>query len=154
MRVDERELMKETLVGLFTEVAMIEHLARTRLEAVSPGGLNSLQFGLVNYFVRNHQGPDTIAGIAFSFQEEEPYTARKVAELEALGMLIVTPPGSQRRDAQVDVTKLGRETLDAHLEAQAPEFLALVSEIPFADLEVTFKTLRNIRLTLDNLPGR
>jgi hypothetical protein len=29
-----------------------------------------------------------------------------------------------------------------------------VAEIPREDLETTFKTLRNIRLTLDNLPDR
>ncbi len=66
-----REELTEALTGLFVEVAIIEHLARTRMERHYTGDLSAGQMGILNYFVRNHDGPDSIAGIAWAFQEEE-----------------------------------------------------------------------------------
>ena len=151
--------LRETLLSLFTEVAIIEHLARTRLERKAQDGefaegLNAQHFGVLNYFVRNHQSPDTIAGIAWSFQEDEDHTASKVAELETMGCVSVMPPGSRSPDAVVYITEGGRQAQAERVEDLAPEFVPLVAEIDVADLEITARTLREIRLTLDNLPDR
>ena len=90
------ENMEDVLLGLFTEVAIIEHLARTRIERKYPDGPGAGHFGILNYFIRNHEGPDTIGGIAWSFQEDENHTADKVT---ALGTIVFermpcSPPSS------------------------------------------------------------
>lgn len=149
----------ETLLGLFTEIAIIEHLARTRLERKVNAGevkgmLKAGHFGVLNYFIRNHPAPDTIGGIAWSFQEDEAYTTSKIAELEELGLISVTPPGGRDFSAEVFVTDAGRRAQADQLDKMAPEFVPLVAEIDHADLETTTRTLREIRLTLDNLPDR
>jgi DNA-binding MarR family transcriptional regulator len=151
--------LRETLLSLFTEVAIIEHLARTRIERkVKEGemldGMNARHFGILNYFIRNHHGPDSVAGIAWAFQEDESYTAGKVSELEAMGYVSVVPDGSTAPTAMVSVTDVGRDAQAKRLEEMAPEFVPLVAEISPDDLDTTARVLREIRLTLDNLPDR
>lgn len=146
--------MEETLLGLFTEIAIIEHLARTRIERSSDGTTSAGEFGILNYFRRTHPDPDTISGIAWSFQEEESHTADKVASLEAKGYVTVTPAGSRDGSAIVFVTEEGREAQEEKIQSMAPDFEQLVAEIPNGDLDTTVRTLREIRLTLDHLPDR
>jgi hypothetical protein len=151
--------LRENLLSLFTEVAIIEHLARTRIErkvseGALPAGPNAAHFGVLNYFVRNHHGPDTIAGIAWAFQEEEDYTTTKIAEMARLEYVTVDPPGNFAPDARVSITQAGRDAQKKRVEDMSPEFVQLVAEISEDDLETTARVLREIRLTLDNLPDR
>lgn len=146
--------MEETLLGLFTEVAIIEHLARTRIERISDNPAGAGEFGILNYFNRTHPDPDTIGGIAWAFQEDEAHTISKIASLEAKGFVTVTPPLSRDSNAVVFVTEAGRDAQEEKIQSMAPEFEQLVAEIPSSDLETTVRTLREIRLTLDHLPDR
>jgi hypothetical protein len=52
------------------------------------------------------------------------------------------------------ITDLGREMHGQVVAKIAPTIEMAVAEIPREALETTFKTLREIRLTLDNLPDR
>ena len=144
----------ESLLGLITEISIIEHLARTRLERKSTGPMKAGHFGILNYFIRNHHGTDTISGIAWSFQENEAYTAEKIGTLEAAGFVVVTPEGSRDGSASVSVTEAGRAEQREKVESMTPEFEALLAEISAEDLETAIRTLREIRLTLDHLPDR
>lgn len=146
--------MEETLLGLFTEIAIIEHLARTRIERSSGDPAAAGQFGILNYFRHTHPGPDTIGGIAWAFQEDESHTADKVSALEAKGYVAVTPAGSRESTATVFITDAGRQAQEDKVQSMAPDFEQLVAEIPVEDLETTVRTLREIRLTLDHLPDR
>jgi hypothetical protein len=150
--------LRETLVGLFTEIAIIEHLLRTRMEnrRAEEGmseGMPAAHFGILNYFIRNHDGPDTVSGIAWSFQDPEDVVRERVEQMAEMGYLHVTP-GVGNAEALVSVTADGRAALEESLDRVGPEITDLVSEIPVDDLERTFRTLREIRLTLDNLPDR
>ncbi len=144
---------RETLVGLFTEIAIIEHLLRTRMEKSHPDGLISAHFGILNYFVRNHEGPDTVSGIAWSFQDPEEVVRDRVEQMAEMGYLYITPAVGNG-EALVSVTADGRAALEESLDRVGPEITELVSEISNDDLDRTFQTLREIRLTLDNLPDR
>lgn len=146
--------MEETLLGLFTEIAIIEHLARTRIERSSNDPAGAGQFGILNYFIRSHRGPDTIGGIAWAFQEDESHTADKIAALEGKGFVTVDPKGSRDVSAVVFITDAGRAAQEEKVQSIAPDFEPLVAEIPVADLETTVRTLREIRLTMDHLPDR
>jgi DNA-binding MarR family transcriptional regulator len=145
--------LRETLLGLFTEAAIIEHLVRTRVEQKFPNGLEAAHFGIINYFVRNHPGPDSVAGIAWAFQEDEARVAEQVQQLEALGYVSVVP-GLRPSDAMVNVTDIGRAAQAAELDRMAPDFEQVVSEIPIEELAIAHRVLHDIRLVLDNLPDR
>jgi DNA-binding MarR family transcriptional regulator len=148
------EDMKETLLGLFTEIAILEHLVRVREERYATGDLTTGQFGVLNYFVLNHPYPDSIAGIAWCFQEEEDYTRSKIQLLADRGLVTVTPVSGSNDQAMVMITDAGREMHGNVVANIGPDIEMAVAEIPQPDLETTLRTLRNIRLTLDNLPDR
>ena len=144
---------RETLLGLFTEIAILEHLARTRVDRKFPDGMSAHQFGILNYFIRNHPGPDSVAGIAWAFQEEESYTLDAVKRLHQMGYISLVP-GLDERDSMVDVTDAGRKAAADQLDKMGPEFQSLVAEIPWEDLETAHRVLHEIRLVMDNLPDR
>lgn len=145
--------MRETLVGFFTEIAIIEHLARTRVERNYSQDLKAGHFGILNYFMRNHPGPDSIRGIAWAFQEDEARIIEQIRALAALGYVSVVP-GVREIDSMVDVTEDGRAAQDAQLTRMAPDFEQLVAEIPPEDLVTAYRVLHEIRLVMDNLPDR
>jgi DNA-binding MarR family transcriptional regulator len=146
--------MTETLLGLFTEVAVLEHLVRSREEKHAEDDLTMGDFGVLNYFMVNHPDPDSVAGIAWCFQEEELYTRAKIEGLALRELVTISPHVADNHVAMVHITDIGREAHAQIVARVAPDIRMAVAEIPQADLELTFKTLRNIRLTLDNLPDR
>lgn len=148
------EDLQETLLGLFTEVAVLEHLVRTREEKHAEDDLTLGDFGVLNYFVVNHPDPDSVAGIAWCFQEDEAYTRAKIEGLASRDLVTISPEVADNGIAMVEITDIGREAHAQIVARVAPDMMMAVAEIPREDLETTFKTLRNIRLTLDNLPDR
>ena len=146
--------MRDVLLGLFTEAAILEHLMRSRGEGSLPDGLQSGHFGLLNYFIVNHPDPDRISSIAWCFQEDENYTRSKIMVLAERGMLHMDAVQGSNSDAVVSLTEAGRQAHQESLDAMSPNIQLAVSEIPEEDLRTTFRTLRDIRLTLDNLPDR
>jgi hypothetical protein len=145
--------MQNTLLTLFTEVAIVEHLSRTRFEREFTDGLNAGHFGILNYFIRADRAPDTVAGIAFSFQDSESVVIERVEALQKLGFVSVTG-AIKKRDAVVTVTPAGRIARDQQLQRMGPNIREMLTEIPIEDLEITARTLREIRLVMDNLPDR
>ncbi len=146
--------INDTLLGLFTEIAVLEHLVRAREERIAQDDLTLGDFGVLNYFTVNHPSADSIAGIAWSFQEAEPYTRAKIAALASRDLVSISPNTLDNLAAMVMITDLGREAHTAIVDRMAPLIKMAVAEIPRDELDTTFKTLRNIRLTLDNLPDR
>lgn len=145
--------MQETLVALFTEIAILEQLVRVREERHALHNLSMGEFGLLNYFMLNNPRPESIAGMAFVFQEEEDHTRAKVDSLAARGLVSVTP-ATDPRNAMVMITDKGRDARNEVIDKMAPVIKMAVSEIPPQEIVATLKTLREIRLTLDNLPDR
>lgn len=148
------EDMRDVLLGLFTETAILEHLMRSRGEGSLSDGLTPGYFGVLNYFVINHPDPDRVSSIAWCFQEEEDYTLSKVTALAELGLVKAEPVDGSNSDPLVSLTQAGREAHAESLNRMAPDIESAVSEISEDDLRTTFRTLREIRLTLDNLPDR
>ena len=148
------EDLQETLLGLFTEIAVLEHLVRVREERHAEDDLTMGDFGVLNYFMVNHPDPDSVAGIAWCFQEEEAYTRAKIEGLALRDLVTISPDDADNGAAMVAITDIGREAHAQIVARVAPDIEMAVAEIPREDLETTFKTLRNIRLTLDNLPDR
>lgn len=148
------EDMREVLLGLFTETAILEHLMRSRGEDSLSEGMSAGHFGVLNYFVINHPDPDRVSSIAWCFQEDVEYTLSKITTLAELGFVSAEPVDGSNSDPVVSLTAAGREAHAESLERMAPDIESAVSEIAEEDLRITFRTLREIRLTLDNLPDR
>ena len=145
--------ISDILPGLFTEIAILEHLTRTRFESRISGGLTVRRFGILNYLVRTHPAPDSIAGIAWSFQIAEEEVAEEVKALAAQGFVEVII-GIEPRLTTVVITEAGRSERALQLSKMRPEIGPMVSEIPVADLQTAYRVLHEIRLVMDNLPDR
>jgi hypothetical protein len=145
--------LEETLLGLFTEVAIVEHLTTTRVSRNFMSGLEAGHFGIINYFVRNHQSPDSVGGIAWAFQQDESITRQRVDALVGRGYLTLVADASATEE-QYFVTLAGRQAREDQLARMAPDFKQLVAEIPVEKLQIAHEVLHEIRLTLDNLPDR
>jgi DNA-binding MarR family transcriptional regulator len=142
------------LPGLFTEIAILEHLTRNRFERrLGDDGLSVRHFGILNYFVRTHPDPDSVYGIAWAFQLDEDAILAAVRELARHGYVALTP-GITPRDSLVALTPEGRLAQMDQMARMAPEIGSLVAEIPAEDIETAYRVLHEIRLVMDNLPDR
>jgi hypothetical protein len=145
--------VRDFLADLFTEVARVEHLARTRVERKYVEGLAVLQYGILSHLIRSATGSDSIAGIAWSFQEDENRIRENIAGLADRNFVSITD-GLKAPDAVIEITEYGRSAQISALDRMAPDFMQIVSEIPAAELLTTQRVLREIRLVMDNLPDR
>jgi DNA-binding MarR family transcriptional regulator len=144
---------REALEGLFIEVAIVEHLARTRVERLHNDGMEAALYGILSHLNRVDSGAETIRTIAFNFQEDEARVTRQVRDLEALGFVSLVP-GVDPLDTLVSLSDTGRAARAAKIERMAPDFLSIVAEIPEEDIVTTYRVLKDIRHVMDNLPDR
>jgi DNA-binding MarR family transcriptional regulator len=145
------EPTKLLYLDLFTEIAIIEHLVRERFEPQHFADLRSVDFAVLNYFVRLGKESEKLQTLAWCFQVE---TVAVRATVTAL---------ASRRLVEVDwvdgfecvfVTDAGRAKHAEAVADVAPDILEIMSEFDPADLRITTETLKEIRRTFDNLPDR
>jgi DNA-binding MarR family transcriptional regulator len=142
-----------TVLNLFVEIAMVEHLLRNRLEQLIAEDLTAGQFGIVSHFVRTGKTEERLSILAWSFQDSEAYTAEKIAVLQDKGYVEAEAiPGSN--DQNVRLTDAGRQAHERSLQQLRPEVAPLLEEIDSDELVRTLNVIREMRRTLDNLPGR
>ena len=139
---------KQLTLDLFTEIAILEHLVRNREPEIN--GLTAAQFGILNYFCRLNHREARISLLAWSFQESEARIAELVDSLRANGLVTA----SDDNDACIRVSEAGHARHQETIAMMAPDFLPIVQDIPREDLEVTVRTLMELRRTMDNLPDR
>jgi hypothetical protein len=148
--LDYDPALKPVLLDMFTEIAILEHLIRKRLEPSRLGDMNAAQFGVLNFFCRLNKSEERLSGLSWCFQVEEAYMNDIVSSVVARGLLT----RDDSNDPWVRVTPLGRQTHAEMVEDMAPDIAPVVAEIAPHDLRTTARTLMEIRRTLDNLPDR
>ena len=138
------------LLDLFTEIAILEHLVRTRLEPKSYYSLSAAQFGVLNFFCRLNKSEERLSGLAWCFQVEVAAMRSTVESLVELGYVEADAAG----DPCVRISAAGREKHAVMVDSMAPDIAPVVAEINPEHLRITARTLMEIRRTLDNLPDR
>lgn len=148
--VDYDPALKPVLLDLFTEVAIIEHLVRSRFEPRDYYDLSAPQFGVLNFFCRLNKGEERLSGLAWCFQVDVDSMRATVVSLIERGFI----QADDASDPCVRVTAAGRQKHEMLLENMAPDIAPVVAEIDAQDVRITARTLMEIRRTLDNLPDR
>lgn len=148
--VDYDPALKPVLLDLFTEVAIIEHLVRSRFEPREYYDLSAPQFGVLNFFCRLNKGEERLSGLAWCFQVDVDAMRETVDTLVQRGFI----HADGATDPCVRVTEVGQRKHELLLENMAPDIAPVVAEIDADDLRITARTLMEIRRTLDNLPDR
>lgn len=143
-----------TVLHLFTEIAIVEHLLRNRYDRSSPAGMTTGQFGILTHFIRNGRAEEKQSVLAWAFQDSDAYMAEKVASLVQRGFVETRPAEGSADDLIVAITDRGRAAHAEALEAIAPEITQLLDGISMDDIKISLKVVQDIRRTLDNLPDR
>lgn len=150
----QTQLDEKTILHLFTEIAIVEHLLRNRYDRSSPAGMTTGQFGILTHFIRNGKSEDTLSLLAWAFQDSDEYMAEKVASLVQRGLLATRPAPADAADMVVAITEQGRAAHAQAVEEIRPEVESLLEGITMEDLKTSLRVVQEIRRTLDNLPDR
>lgn len=145
---------EKTVLHLFTEIAIVEHLLRNRYDKATPAGMTTGQFGLLGHFIRNGKSRERLSLLAWAFQDDDAYMSEKVQALVARDMLSTTPVEGSDGDLWIDITDEGREAHARALDEIGPEVAQFLEGIDMEDLKVAHRVIQDIRRTLDNLPDR
>ena len=150
---DKTGLMKQKnqdpeLFLFFTEIGIIEQLARSRLESVLPDNMRMSHFVMLNHLVRlgSKWSP---ARLAAALQVTRAAITNTLKRLEADGLVEVEIDPADARGKLVVLTSAGKSRRDACVDNIRP-FLAELRERfggeMFAD---TLPVLRDLRVYLD-----
>jgi DNA-binding MarR family transcriptional regulator len=141
---------RRVLLDLFTEIAILEHLVRNRLRPDYEGQYTPAEFGLLNYFCRMDRDKDRLSHIAYSFETGVAEVRVPLNSMIERGLM----QAGNDDDPFVWVTQQGKNAFEALLQTLAPEVLEMVEGLDPDALRITAETLKEIRRTVDNLPGR
>lgn len=133
---------------LFTEIGVIDQLARNRLERSLPEGLSAAQFGVMNHFRRLGR-VETPAELASAFQVTRGAMTNTLQRLNAHGYVKIEGDAKDGRVKRVTLTEAGARAHDEIMRQVAPQFVALREDLPAADLKAALAVLQRLRAWLD-----
>ncbi|WP_198370377.1 MarR family winged helix-turn-helix transcriptional regulator [Roseomonas rosulenta] len=136
------------LFALLNEVAIIEHLARHRLEKVLPDGLRMSHFVVLTHLARMGDGRSP-ARIARAVQVERPAMTNTIQRLEARGLVLVAADPVDRRVKRVYLTPAGRRLRDQAVAAAIASVAPIARDISDDDVTAALPLLRRLRIALD-----
>jgi len=136
------------LFRLFTEIGIIEQLARNRLERCLPDGLKVSQFSVLNHLVQL-EGEWSPRRLASAFQVTKGAMTNTLQRLEKRGLVDVVPDPRDGRGKLVTITDAGRNMRARCVASVAPLMAELSQVISTKELSSTLPALAKIRQHLD-----
>ena len=109
----------------FTEIGIIEQLARNTFERVMPGGLTLSQFSVLNHFARRG-GAQSPLSLARAMQVTKGTMTNTLGKLEAKGSIAIVPDPADGRAKLVSLTEAGLALRQAAIAALAPDLESLI----------------------------
>ncbi len=134
---------------VFTEIAIIAHLADNAFAKVLPDGLTTAQFGVLNHLTRLGAA-QTITEIADAMQVAQPTMSSTIKKLVEKGLVELTPSDLDARIRKVTLTNSGRAMRKRGVAATAPLQALLLREIYPRDWLQLLPPLRRVRRVLDD----
>ena len=136
------------LFVFFTEIGIIEQLARNRFERVLPDDLRLPHFAVLNHFVRLER-EESPTQLARAFQVTKGAMTNTIQRLRARGLVEVRPDPGDGRAKIVSITDRGRRVRADSIAAIAPVLKQLAHELPEPDLARVLPFLQTVRVYLD-----
>ncbi len=136
------------LFALLTEVSIIEHLSRNRLERVLPDGLRASHFAVLNHLVRLGDGRSP-ARIARAVQVERATMTNTLQRLEARGLIRLAPDPQDGRGKRVYLTDAGRAAREAAVASAEAAIAPIAAGLGEAEVLAALPLLRRLRAALD-----
>ncbi len=132
----------------FTEIGIIEQLARNRLERELPPGMTMAQFTLLQHFTRLG-GERTPLALARAMQVTKGTMTNTLHKLAAGGFISVRPDPSDGRGKLVSLTPEGRSARDQAVARLQPILDQVVAVIGNDAIEEALPPLQCVREFLD-----
>ena len=134
-------------VALFAELFAIDQLARARVGAALPKGMELSHFTVLNHLARVN-GERTPAQLARAFSLARSAMTNTLGRLERSGWVHVRPDWEDARRKLVAISPAGRRALEDASRALAPVVEAVIEEAGAEDLRAALPVLRRLRQRL------
>ncbi len=134
--------------AFFTEVGIIDQLARTAFTRQLPDGLQMAHFALLNHMVRLGDGWTPVR-LAKAFQLTKGAITNSVSRLEARGLIRTEADPGDGRSKRVFITEAGRGAWRDCVAALTPELARIRGELGPEVFEQALPALQSVRAWLD-----
>ncbi len=134
-------------VSLFSEIFMVDQLARARLTKALPKGMEISHFSILNHLARM-QSERSPAQLARSFNLTRGAITNTLTKLEQAGHIHVRPDWDDARRKFVAISPAGLRARDAALQAIAPLIHEVVDDIGADRVRAVLPILRTLRSRL------
>lgn len=134
------------VIALFSEIVMIEQLARNRLGQAMPKGMELSHFMVLNQL--RHHGERTPAQLARIFHISKGAMTNTVKRLDAAGHIYIRSDWDDARRKWVGLSPSGRAARDHAVETIGPLFNDVLARFGAAGLRDTLPALRQLREVL------
>ncbi len=135
-------------IALFSEIAMAEQLARSRLTKRLPKGMEMSHFTVLTHLA--HVGAErTPAQLARLFHVTKGAMTNTLGKLEASGYIHVRPDWDDARRKFVGISPAGLAARDAAAVAIAPVFDGMVTALGADKIRTALPFLRALRGELE-----
>ena len=134
--------------SLFSEVLMVEQLARALIGRSLPGGMQISHFSVLNLLA--HLAEErTPAQLAEAFHVTRGAMSNTLARLEWAGHIHIRPDWDDARRKFVSISPSGRAARDAALAAISPAMSDIVRDIGAERVRAALPVLRALRERLE-----
>ncbi|ABD53214.1 MarR family winged helix-turn-helix transcriptional regulator [Jannaschia sp. CCS1] len=136
-------------VALFSEVFMIDQLARARLSKALPKGMELSHFSVLNHLAAT-QEEKSPAQLARAFHLTRGAMTNTLNKLEWAGHIHVRPDWDDARRKMISISPAGRRAREAAISAIVPILTEAVAEIGPGRVRDTLPLLRDVRRKLED----
>jgi DNA-binding MarR family transcriptional regulator len=136
------------VIALFSEIVMVETLAKNRLTRVLPRGMELSHFMVLNHFARLG-GEKTPAQLARIFHVTKGAMSNTVSRLDAAGYIHVRPDWEDGRRKWIAISPAGLAARNRAVDAISPVFDDVVAGLGIERMRTALPILRRLRELLD-----
>ena len=134
-------------VSLFSEILVVDQLARASVARVLPRGMELSHFSVLNHLA--HAAAErSPAQLAKTFHLTRGAMTNTLHKLEWAGWVHVRPDWDDARRKMVSISRSGQSARDAALAAISPVIADVVSKVGEDEVRMVLPILREMRLKL------
>lgn len=135
-------------VTLFSEILMLDQLARNRVAKVLPKGMELSHFSVLNHLAHAAGGERSPAQLARSFHLTRGAMTNTLGKLEVAGWVHVRPDWDDARRKMVSISPSGVRARDTAIAAITPVIADVVKRAGDDRVRQVLPVLRQMRLGL------
>ncbi len=135
-------------IALYSELFMVDQLARAMLAKALPKGMELSHFSVLNHLARSNEERSP-AQLARLFHVTRGAMTNTLGKLEAAGHVHIRPDWDDARRKFVAISPSGRSARDAALQSVAPLLGRTVQEVGADRVRSALPIIREMRMELE-----